>query len=115
MDVACPVYRVLQKSQSEAESRNLLQEILHEPVSCSIQSLVGSVRLDWVRHWDDDAQKSVLLSRLPDHCELYELMLPPDNLLHYLSSSNRAFRRECIIYLGTKSQKALLLQVQFGQ
>lgn len=59
--------RVLQKSQSEAESRNLLQEILHEPVSCSIQSLVGSVRLDWVRHWDDDAQESVLLSRLPDH------------------------------------------------
>ncbi|MCI4381975.1 hypothetical protein PGIGA_G00258170 [Pangasianodon gigas] len=59
--------RVLQKSQLEAESRNPLQEILHEPLSCSVQSLVGSVRLDWVRHWDNDTQKSVLLSRIPDH------------------------------------------------
>ncbi|KAM9495528.1 spatacsin [Clarias gariepinus] len=59
--------RVLQRSQMETENRNLLQEILDEPLSCSIQSLVGSVRLDWVRHWDNDTQQSVLLSRLPDH------------------------------------------------
>ncbi|XP_060770567.1 spatacsin isoform X2 [Neoarius graeffei] len=59
--------RVLQRSQLEAERRNLLQEILHEPSSCSVQSLVGSVRLDWVRHWDNDTQESVLLSRLPNH------------------------------------------------
>ncbi|TSK13422.1 Spatacsin [Bagarius yarrelli] len=59
--------RVLQKSQSEAESRNLLQELLPEPQSCSVQSLIGSARLDWVRHWDNDTQKSVLLSRISDH------------------------------------------------
>ncbi|XP_058264105.1 spatacsin isoform X1 [Hemibagrus wyckioides] len=59
--------RVIQKSQLEAESRNLLQGILHELTPCSVQSLIGSVRLDWVRHWDNDTQKSVLLSRLPDH------------------------------------------------
>ncbi|KAI5100334.1 spatacsin isoform 1 [Silurus meridionalis] len=58
--------RVLQRSQPEDVSKNLLQEILPKPLSCSIQSLVGSVHLDWVRHWDDDTQKSVLLSRLPD-------------------------------------------------
>lgn len=69
MDLASSVCRVLQKSQLEAESRNLLQETLREPSSSSALSLVSSVRLDWVRHWDNNAQKAVLLSRLPDHCE----------------------------------------------
>ncbi|XP_036432249.1 LOW QUALITY PROTEIN: spatacsin [Colossoma macropomum] len=56
--------RVLQISQSEAESRCLLQE-MHGPLHSSFQSLLGSVRLDWVRHWDNDTQRTVLLSRLP--------------------------------------------------
>ncbi|XP_062849138.1 spatacsin [Trichomycterus rosablanca] len=59
--------RALQISQSEAESRNLIQEILNGPSSCSLQSMLNSVRLDWIRHWDKDTQKSVLLSRLSDH------------------------------------------------
>uniref|UniRef100_A0A3B4CBV5 SPG11 vesicle trafficking associated, spatacsin n=1 Tax=Pygocentrus nattereri TaxID=42514 RepID=A0A3B4CBV5_PYGNA len=56
--------RVLQISQSEAESRCLLQE-MHGPLRSSFPSLLGSVRLDWVRHWDNDTQRTVLLSRLP--------------------------------------------------
>ncbi|XP_007231256.3 spatacsin [Astyanax mexicanus] len=57
--------RVLQISQSEVENRALLQE-MHGPLSSSFQSLLGSVRLDWVRHWDNNTQKTVLLSRLPE-------------------------------------------------
>ncbi|XP_066523347.1 spatacsin isoform X2 [Hoplias malabaricus] len=56
--------RVLQISQSNAESRSLLQEIRCLS-SSSFQSLLGSVRLDWVRHWDTNTQRTVLLSRLP--------------------------------------------------
>ncbi|KAK2834753.1 hypothetical protein Q7C36_015454 [Tachysurus vachellii] len=59
--------RVVQKRLPEAEGRNLLQGIFHEPSSCSVRSLIGSVRLDWIRHWDNETQQSVLLSRLPDH------------------------------------------------
>ncbi|XP_072528335.1 spatacsin isoform X2 [Salminus brasiliensis] len=57
--------RVLQISQSEAERRGLLQE-MHRPLSSSFQSLLGSVCLDWVRHWDNKTQRTVLLSRLPE-------------------------------------------------
>uniref|UniRef100_A0A4W4GRA6 Spatacsin C-terminal domain-containing protein n=1 Tax=Electrophorus electricus TaxID=8005 RepID=A0A4W4GRA6_ELEEL len=58
--------KVLHISQSDAESRKLIQEMVNGPSPPSFHSLLGSVCLDWVRHWDNDTQKSVVLSRLPD-------------------------------------------------
>ncbi|XP_076863202.1 spatacsin [Brachyhypopomus gauderio] len=58
--------KVPQLSQSDAESRKVIQEIVGGPRPPSSQSLLGSLRLDWVTHWDNNTQKSLLLSRLPD-------------------------------------------------
>ncbi|KAI4883873.1 hypothetical protein NFI96_025740 [Prochilodus magdalenae] len=80
--------RVLQISQSEAESRGLLQE-MHGPPHSSFQSLLGSVRLDWVRHWDKDTQGTVLLSRVPEPFYCFVIVLgscDPAVLWSYLTS-----------------------------
>uniref|UniRef100_A0AAY4E8C2 Spatacsin C-terminal domain-containing protein n=1 Tax=Denticeps clupeoides TaxID=299321 RepID=A0AAY4E8C2_9TELE len=56
--------RVVQAAQSDPESKRLLQELVCDCIPQSEHLLMGRVRLDWVRHWDSDTQKSIMFSRM---------------------------------------------------
>uniref|UniRef100_A0A8C8JA47 Spatacsin C-terminal domain-containing protein n=1 Tax=Oncorhynchus tshawytscha TaxID=74940 RepID=A0A8C8JA47_ONCTS len=53
--------RVPQMSQTDPGSKSLLEELVDQRGSQSEQTLWSSLRLDWVRHWDHNTQRAILL------------------------------------------------------
>ncbi|XP_036390743.1 spatacsin [Megalops cyprinoides] len=59
--------RALQMEQTDPKCKCLLETLLSETDLQSAEALCSSIRLDWVRHWDQNAQATILLSRLQDY------------------------------------------------
>uniref|UniRef100_A0A8C7T222 SPG11 vesicle trafficking associated, spatacsin n=1 Tax=Oncorhynchus mykiss TaxID=8022 RepID=A0A8C7T222_ONCMY len=79
--------RVPQMSQTDPGSKSLLEELVDQRGSQSEQTLWSSLRLDWVRHWDHNTQRAILLSRLQDSGRtLLTLSCDPGVLWSYLTS-----------------------------
>ncbi|XP_048829392.1 spatacsin isoform X2 [Brienomyrus brachyistius] len=57
----------LQMEQIGPESRRLLEALGGAPDPRASQALWTSVRMDWVRHWDQNTRRSILMSRVQDH------------------------------------------------
>ncbi|CAB1323585.1 unnamed protein product [Coregonus sp. 'balchen'] len=53
--------RVPQMAQTDPGSKSLLEELVDQRGSQSEQTLWSSLRLDWVRHWDHNTQRAILL------------------------------------------------------
>uniref|UniRef100_A0A8C7T6C1 SPG11 vesicle trafficking associated, spatacsin n=1 Tax=Oncorhynchus mykiss TaxID=8022 RepID=A0A8C7T6C1_ONCMY len=76
--------RVPQMSQTDPGSKSLLEELVDQRGSQSEQTLWSSLRLDWVRHWDHNTQRAILLSRLQDSAAVSSC--DPGVLWSYLTS-----------------------------
>eukprot|EP00063_Salmo_salar_P004610 XP_013979445.1 PREDICTED: spatacsin isoform X1 [Salmo salar] len=76
--------RVPQMAQTDPESKSLLEELVDQRGSQSEQTLWSSLRLDWVRHWDHNTQRAILLSRLQDSAVVSSC--DPGVLWSYLTS-----------------------------
>ncbi|XP_072554574.1 spatacsin isoform X1 [Paramormyrops kingsleyae] len=57
----------LQMEQISPESRRLLEALGVAPGPRASQAMWTSVRMDWVRHWDQNTRRSILMSRVQDH------------------------------------------------
>uniref|UniRef100_A0A674AYM2 SPG11 vesicle trafficking associated, spatacsin n=1 Tax=Salmo trutta TaxID=8032 RepID=A0A674AYM2_SALTR len=76
--------RVPQMAQTDPGSKSLLEELVDRSGSQSEQTLWSSLRLDWVRHWDHNTQRAILLSRLQDSAAVSSC--DPGVLWSYLTS-----------------------------
>ncbi|TRY98845.1 hypothetical protein DNTS_027858 [Danionella cerebrum] len=85
---------------ADSQSRRLLHQLLHDS-SPSTSSLLDCVRLHWVRHWDVEAQKQILLSRL---ALTSEGSWDAAQLWSYLTSLNDSDR--CFSWLNSTSPSA---------